>query len=389
MSIRTMTVGLLLCGLVLASPAQGQLAGEKPIEKWVDVTGRAAGADAKAKEEATAKALRAAVEEGCGVFLTAQSKTKDYKTVYDKVIANTVGYVKERKEISSTVEQDVTTVKLRVLVSTRKFEEDWAAIAHTLEQENNPRVIVAVVEAVRDTAAGPTYEAKENGIVQGKLEDFFLSKGLTLMDRSTAAGTARRDVMLAALKDDVKELAAMGARFHADVLIIGQASAKYGKSLEIGGQTMYQYVATLSVRVIQADSAAVLASKSFDPVTVTTLQRGGGEDKALAKLGEEYAPKLLAATVEAWSKRANVLRTVQIQINGMDFEAWKTFKEEAATLEGVQALRLREITENVASIDVEFKFTNELLAERLTQLKKTGLVIVELSANRLKFKVKS
>lgn len=299
MSNRTMTVAMLLCVLLLAGPAQAQVTGEKPMEKWVEVTGRAAGSDAKAKEEATGKALRAAVEEACGVFLTAQSKTNDYKTVYDKVIANTVGYIKERKEVSSTVEQDVTTVRLRVLVSTRKFEENWAAIAHTREQENNPRIIVAVVEAVRDTIAGPTYEAKENGIVQGKLEDFCLSKGLTLMDRSTAAGTTKRDVMLAAIKDDVKELAAMGARFHADVLIIGQASAKYGKSLEVGGQTMYQYVAALSVRVIQADSGAVLASKSFDPVTVNTLQRGGGEDKALAKLGEECAPKVLSAVVAA------------------------------------------------------------------------------------------
>lgn len=83
-----------------------------------------------------------------------------------------------------------------------------------------------------------------------------------------------------------------------------------------------------------------------------------------------------------------MLRTVQIQINGMDFEAWKAFKEEVTAMEGVQALRLREITENVASIDVEFKFTNEMLAEQLTQLKRTKIAIVELSANRLKFKVK-
>lgn len=371
----------------LTSMALGQpVAVAPPMEQWVEATGRAAGTGDTAHQEAKAKALRTAVEEACGVFLTSQSKTRDYKAVYDKVFANAVGYVREFKIVKTEVAGDVTTVRVRALVSTRKFEEDWASIAHTIEQENNPRVIVAIVEAIHQSPSGPTYEVKEDGIVQSTIEEFLLSKGLTLMDRTIAADIAKRDVLLAAIKDDATEMAALGSRFKADVVVTGKASVKYGKTLEVAGQEMHQYVATLNIRVIQTDSARILATKSFPQVTTTTLQRGGGEDKALAKLANECAPQLLSAVVEAWKNRANVSRTVQLTISGMDHEMWKTFKEAAEKIPGVQALRLREITEGLANIDAEYQFTNETLADRLTELKALKLTVQEITPNRLKLK---
>jgi hypothetical protein len=367
--------------------AWGQLGGEPPVDKWVDANGKAAGEGDRAVEEAKGQALRTAVEEACGVFLTAQSKTRDYKAVYDKVFANTVGYVREFKIVKTTVENGVTIVRVSALVSTRKFEEDWASIAHTVEQENNPRLIVAIVESVRETTTGPSYDVKENGIVQSSIEEFLLSKGLSLMDRDVAVAVTVRDIMLAAIKDDANEVATLGARFHADVVITGQASAKFGKTLEVAGQTMYQYVATLTIRVIQTDSARVLAVKSFPPITVTTLQQGGGEDKALDKLAKECAPGLLSAVVEAWKNRANVSRTIELSIAGMNYESWKLFKDQASKIRGVQAIRLREITADVAHIEVEYQYTNEMLADRLTELKTPKLTLQEITANRLKLKV--
>jgi hypothetical protein len=357
-----------------------------PMEKWVEATGRAAGTGDTATEEAKAKALRTAVEEACGVFLTAQTKVRDYKAVYDKVFANAVGYVREFKIVKTEVQEGVTTVYVRALVSTRKFEEDWAAIAHTIEQENNPRVIVAIVESVYQTTSGPTYEVKEDGIVQTAIEEFLLSKGLTLMDRTIAADVAKRDVLLAAIKDDAAEMAALGARFKADVVVTGKANVKYGKTLEVAGEEMHQYVATLNVRVIQTDSARILATKSFPPYTHSTLQRGGGEDKALSEMAKKDAPVLLAAVIEAWKNRHNVLRTVQLSISGMDYATWKVFEEAASKIPGVQGVRLREITEALANIDVEYQFTNETLADRLGEMKALKLTVQEISANRLKLK---
>jgi len=50
-------------------------------------------------------------------------------------------------------------------------------------------------------------------------------------------------------------------------------------------------------------------------------------------------------------------------------------------------LRLKEITASVATIEVEYAYKCENLAERLTSLKKVKLAVTEISANRIKLKV--
>jgi len=356
-------------------------------DKWVTAVGEAAGTDLKAKDEAVKVALRKAVEEACGVFLTSQSRSQDYQAVYDKVLANTVGYVIEYKVLEAAAAGEITRAKVSAHVSTVKFEEAWATIAHTVSQENNPRVVVAILEAVRYDEKGPVYEVKEAGNVQGMIENFFLDKGIKLMDRGTASEVTKRDVLLAAIKDDTKAVAAIGARFQADVVLTGRASAKYGKTLQIAGQEMYQYTASMTVRAMRTDSAEVLASQTYGPMTFNTLQKGGGEEKALAKLAEEAAPKILAAVVEGWRKQTHVSRTVQLNVSGMDYKTWKVFKEEADKLRGMQALRLREITEDTANIDVEYSYDNANLADTLTGLKTVKLEITEITANRIKLKL--
>ena len=360
----------------------------EPVETWVTATGTAAGDNENAKDEATKTALRTAVEQACGVFIRAQSKTENYQAVYDKVLADTVGYVIKYNVVGNPIVEDGnTTVKVKALVSTRKFEESWADIAHTVNQENNPRVIIAVAEATSWTATGPKYIIDQAGAVQSALEDYFISRGLTLMDRETTINVSKRDLLLAVIKDDAKEVAALGARFHADVVVTGQATASRGNEITVADQKMYQYVATVTLRVIQTDSGRLLASKTFGPTTATVLQRTGGESKALAKLAKDSSPKILSAVIEAWRKRANVSRTVTLSVSGMDFEGWKSFKVVAEKIDGVQAIRLRDITESIANIDVEYKFTNENLADRLTELKDPKLKVQEITANRIKLAV--
>lgn len=388
----TRTKALLSACLILSVSAvsrsvSGQEIDAPTVDKWVTVMGTAAGTDEKARDLATAQALRTAVEQTCGVFLKAQSEIRDYKAVYDRIFANTVGYVREHKVLRIWNDGEKTFARLRVRASTRKFEEDWAAIAHIVNRENNPRIVVAIVETVKHTPTGPTYEIAEGGIVQSRIEDFLLSKGITLMDREMGKRISKRDVLLAVIRDDAREIAALGARFKADVVLIGRAGAKYGRTIEIAEQKMYQYTATLNVRVIQTDSARVLAVKSYGPATTNTLQRAGGEDKALAKLANQCAPKILSAVVEAWRMRASVSRTVNLTISSMDYDAFKSFKTKLAELRGIQAVRLREITEDVANIDVEYRYTNENLADHLIEIKGFKLKVTEITPNRIKLKL--
>ena len=97
-------------------------------------------------------------------------------------------------------------------------------------------------------------------------------------------------------------------------------------------------------------------------------------------------PPLLVAVVEAWRKRG---KTIQISVSGMEFETWKPFREEVSKNRRIQALRLREITDSVANIDVECwrSYSNEALAEDLCRLESVKLAVTEVTAKRIKLTV--
>ncbi|NLW87551.1 MAG: hypothetical protein GXY38_11820 [Planctomycetes bacterium] len=382
-ALSRLSLFLLIAAVVLCASA-GRLCADQ--DKWITVTARFAGEGKAAEERATQDALRKAVEEACGVFLTGRSQTKDYKLVYDKVFADAVGYVKEYKVLEISSNGSVTSATIKALVSTQKFEHDWASIAHTVSAEGNPRVMIIVAESVY-TDPRSSIPVDTAGIIQPRLEDFFLSKGLRLIDQATASAVSNRDKQLAVIKDDVSELAAIGARFKADVVVAARAIARYGKPIAIEGQTLYQFSGNMSVRVIQADSAALLASKAFPAASSNSFNLAGGGEKVLLKLADDNKEALLAEIVEAWRKRAQVKRTIDISIAGMDFEGFKVLRDKLSSMAGVRSVNLRQLAEGVADVEVDCEFDLQRLADMLTELEGVKLAVVEISANRLKLKV--
>jgi len=141
------------------------------------------------------------------------------------------------------------------------------------------------------------------------------------------------------------------------------------------------------VRAIRTDTGQLLAVKAYGPVVSNSLQKGGGEDKALVKLADESAPKLLTAVVEAWRRQVNIARDLTLHVAGMDYKTYKLFKEGMDKVRGVESVQLKEITESVATIDLKYAYSNENLADRIRQLEKVKLEVTEFSANRLKLKV--
>jgi len=453
-------------------------------DTWITAEDGAPGPRVKAEKEAVQAALRKCVQQACGVFIRSQSRSQDYKLVYDKVIANTPGYVMEYKVIKVWEKDGITWARVSARVSSKKFSEEWARIAHTIHQEGNPRVIIAVAETTwtmvnaiaeetgkisqaavvastdqtttatsaeiqrartlgerytwvdrrgrrwRQRGGGQVYVSQgiaadrestsiaqahfravfaaaavsrskesrevwkkatekvaEGGTVQTRLEEFFLSKGVKLMDRKRTKKVDKRDLILVASGNNTREIAAIKARFNTDVIIMGTAAAKLGGKVQLAGFSMYQYTAKLVIRAIRTDTGQILAAKTIGPMSINSMKRTGGEDEALAKLADKAAPQVLEAVVEGWRKQVNVSRDIKLYIAGMTFSDWKTFRQEVEELKGIQALRLREITNSIATIDVEYDFNTQQLAERLTDLKKVKLEVTELNPDRLKLKI--
>ena len=382
-----MKIGWIAIGwLALTLPALAA-----PTEsRRIVVTGRAIGETPAAAEEARLDALREAVQQVCGSFINAQSETEDFALVRDKILEQPVGFARVVRVLKGPqAANGITEVQLEAEVFPVAFEKRWAEFAHIKQREGNPRCVIAILEDENpDDGIPPT----TNGLVQTELERFFLEQKVQLMDKGATDLVRQRDLRLAAESGDPKKAAAAGAAFKADVVVLGRAEVQRGDSVNLDGVEVKRWNVTLTVRAVQTDSGAILVSKTYRPKRPYTTTSGSAKD-ALSVLGRDAAAEVLHDIGQAWRARATEGRTIQLMLSPCSRRQFRAIQEAMITLKGVTGGRdgfvLRELAENVATIDVNWKYDLEQLADRLDELSletDAGLLtidVVEQSANRI------
>ena len=350
--------------IVLLFVASSAFAGPND-EKTITVEGAAAGTNPNAMEQAKQDALRKAVERACGTYISAQTKVKNYAAVYDKAMSLAAGYITEFDVLDRRVEGGVSYCKVRATVSKASFEKEWARLLHTIEAEGNPRCVVVIVE---DNDVDDMVSPKTNGVVQSVIENFFLKKGVQLMDKGASDKTRDRDIALAALNDNINKLAAMAAAFKADVVIRGVAEGRRAGSSELGGRTIYKWSSTISIRAYHTDSAQLIMSNTYK-ATKTTVNANAGGDDVLKKCAVENAAKILQDIGQAWRQRQNVRRTVQLTLENCGRRDYKAFEAAMRPVTGVQKVRLKELVNNICQVEIDWAYDVERLIVRIEELK--------------------
>lgn len=380
---RSRRCGLALIAMMSLYPAGDLIAAPKTRE--ITIEGKAAGENFNAMEQAKQDALRRAVEQACGTFINTQTNTKNYAAVYDKVMASAAGYVEEFEVVAQRVEGGVSYCTVRAVVSTVSFESEWTRLAHTLAAEGNPRCMIVVLE---DNDAEDENPAKTNGVVQGVLENFFLKNGVRLGDKSAADATRDRDAEAAALKDDVRKLASLALSAGADVVIKGNAEARHAGRTELAGKTLARWTATINIRAYHTDSAQMLMSNSYSLPHNTTNYNAGGDD-ALRRCAEQHAADILRDIGEAWRKRQNVHRTVQLVLEDCSRADFKALEAALREVDGVQDIQLRQLASNVCNIEVDWSYDTERLVSRVEELKVDGVTytVTEQTHDRVTLKI--
>lgn len=376
----------LACAICLAvvAPALAQL------DRRVTVTGKAAGTDVKASDEAKMDAKRNAVEQAAGLFISAMTETENFQTVKDRILGQAGGYIKEYTVNKEWTENDITYCEITAVVSVVKFERDWEEFAHAKEDEGNPRMVVIIIEDNDvDDLKPPVY----NGVCQSKIENFFLSKDIQLMDKGVSEDVRERDVVLAALNNDVTKLAAVAAEFKAEILVYGRAEAKRGSPVSIGGRSAYRWDITLNVRAVQADSAAILSSNTYSPKKPYMTTSAGAGNDAFARLADDVGAQMLMDVLRAWKSRSGNRRILQTSFSPVSRKQTKAIiaalVQHRGVVRGKEGAKLRNLTQGVANIEIDWKFDLNLLADTIEDLEVEGMgfEITEQTGNRIEVKV--
>jgi len=215
-----------------------------------------------------------------------------------------------------------------------------------------------------------------------------MSKGVQLMDHIGSKSVKDRDIELAAKNNDVNKLAAMGAALKADIIISGRAEARRSGSSELAGQMLFKWTATLSVRAYQTDSAQLLMSNNYSATAASVNQNAGGDD-AIRKCAETHAGAVLREIGEAWRKRQNVRRSLQVTLENCSRADFKAFEEAARNIDGVQNVRMRELVNNVCQVEIDWSYDLERLVARIEALRvgNTTYAVTEQTHDRATFKL--
>ncbi|MFQ5490331.1 MAG: hypothetical protein ACE5GE_06370 [Phycisphaerae bacterium] len=374
----------LLVGLVPVIPALGQ------GPKRVTVVGQAEGTGTRAYDEAVKAAQRQAVEQACGLFISAQSEAENFALVKDRILSQAGGYIREWNEKRRWTENGVTNVEIQAIVEVATFEREWAAFAHLKEDEGNPRMMMVIFE---DNDVDDLRDAVPNGVTQSGLENFFIGKDVQLVDHRVIEQVRQRELTLADLDNNVAELAAAAAQHRAEVLVLGRAEARRGGSVSIGGRNAYRWNITLNMRAVQADSAAILMSKTYSPKKPYTTTSAAAGDDAFRRMIDDVAADVLRDIAKAWHKRSSARRILQVRFSDVPSRKLaksicRAMAEHRGVVNGREGAKLREYTHGVANVEVDWKFDLDLLADTIEELAVEGLAfeVTEQTSTRLSVK---
>lgn len=342
---------LLLCALAFAALLRAEGA---PSGRAIVATGQAAvrgsGPEAltRARDEAINRAQSRAIEMGVGTIIDSETMVENFQLLEDKIISQVKGYITGYEIVKDNKgETGIYSVTIEATVALARLEKDVRALNIIKEKKNNPRIMVIMREFGEDVFGDDSERA--GGITQTAMEKEFLKLDFPLVDSEQMGIIDERDQALAG--GDEARAAALGKRYGADVIIVGEASSGFMDASRPHGVSVYHFDAQGSAKVIKVDTARIIARES---VTSGRVVRGGRRTAArdaLAIVGEKLARKIREQLIENWRGEAFNTVTVQIVATDADNSRRRALEKDLAAIRGVREVSERSWVNNTLVLD--------------------------------------
>ncbi len=271
---------------VLAAASAHVHAAEKhpPEITQIVAEGEAPANAANARELAIADALRNAVTQVVGVYVSATTIGDNYKLVRNEVIARSSGFAALDKVESESVTNGILKVRAMVTVSDRPLAEKLRELGLTHDWKIG---IVSRMKGSHDRVAMESAMAQQ-----------LVDAGFRVIDESRRAQLSAAESAVRAAAGDKACLAAIAREFDVDILIASDALVENVDSAVEGGVTFYRSRSNVQATAYYADTGEVLAMTNATAEALDQSQSLSARQclrKAGVRLGEELAQDLLVA----------------------------------------------------------------------------------------------
>ncbi|MCK5681258.1 hypothetical protein KAI46_10665 [bacterium] len=340
-----------------------------------------AGNEIRARDIAIEDALRRAVEQALGTFISSEAIVENSVLISKSIYCQSRGYVKKYTVLKEVSDADLYRVTLESEVSTTKIHDDLAAIGLLMKRKHKPRIMVVIPEYhILRKVPDP---AGETEIIRR-----FLEEGFMLVDQSQVARIRYNDQLRAGFKGDAMLAARIGLEYGAEVIIIGEAFSESAGEIVSGFTTCR---ARVEARMIRTDTAEIMAADGKHATALDVAEVIAGK-KALTKAGGEIATSFIEQILACWSSDVTSTTNINMVIIGLNYKNFIRFKRVILnSLRGVEKVHQRSFSQGRAVIDLDIKGDTQSLSEELTLRDFAGfnLEITDFSANRLMVKVRT
>ena len=333
------------------------------------------------EDEALRDAMRKAVEQGAGTFISSHSEVKDFALVRDTVLAKSAGFLQSKKILSKKELSDGTwQVKITAEVSIKGIEDTWGAVVNLLQQVGRPKIMVFVREKIAENV-------QDDSTVQTRIENLLLKSGFILVDKEQIKEIDRKDLTAAVAEDNPAKLQAIAKRFGAQIFISGVANCNAGPRGNVGGVVLFPYQAQANIRVFRSDTAQLMSSTPGRPTRGVDRVWRSAASKALDAQARQIAPKVVADILGFWQDALAGRGEVQLQVDGITFKQASDLKKKLKEIKQIKDVS-NKFHNQVAEYSLQSDVNAEQLAEKLVDAV-PELDIQDISQNVIKAKFTS
>lgn len=222
----------------------------------VTVTGVAGiieGNQAAATDAALLDAQRLAVEQGAGIFVSSETRIRDFLLESDIIRTKAAGYLARYEIIERTTADQIVRLTIRADVRLDALAADLLELDAVVERLRRPRLMLVLHETDRGRPA-PDQAAT------AAAEQALREKGFDLLDPAQFARVHGREALQRAGDGDAESLLGLATEQGVEVLVVGQISTAPQASPVAGMATVG---ATVTVRAFDTQTARVLASREL------------------------------------------------------------------------------------------------------------------------------
>jgi hypothetical protein len=332
----------------------------------ITTSGVAMAGQESSRREAVEDALRNAVEQAMGTYVTVDLLVENKQIVNEKILSQTRGYIQKYSVLDEEEKGGLYRVRIDAVVKLGKVRDDLEAAGLLMKRKQLPRLMVVITD--RGANEAYLYDKQYVQSVRNIVEQEFLDRKFRLVDMQQH----RLQQQLAGAGGDARRLAAIGKDAGAEIVAVVEAARYLEREVTLYGSRYKLFRSDVQLRVVETGTGRVITSG-------TRQTEASADLEPLYEAARDLTANAAEAVLQKWSTDVNVATQYKLNVRNVDYATLRKFEDAVRAMHGVAGLYRRAYAGGEARFDIEYRGNSDKLADRLSQLPQLNVSVTGVS----------